>query len=78
MKFELLLYASSSLKLTKHLLRYWIDLATVYLHFYHLNFDIRRIFNVLGSSSSTPTPFFTKTSTQNVLIMPFHETFFPV
>ena len=46
---DLLLYASSSL--------YWIVLATVYLHFYLLNFDIRRIFDILRSSSSAPTPF---------------------
>ena len=79
MNFDLLLYASSSLKLTKHLLRYWIDLATVYLHFYLLNFDIRRIFNVLRSSSSTPTPFLQKLVLKMFLLcLNFHETFFPV
>ena len=61
MLFDLLLYASSSLKLTLYLLTYWIVSVTVYLYFYLLIFDIRRIFDVLQSSSSAPTPFFIKT-----------------
>ena len=69
MIFDLLLCASSSLKLTQYLMTYWRVLATVYLRIYLFNFDIRRIFNVLRSSSSAPTPFFIKTSTQNVLIV---------
>ena len=47
MIFDLQFCASSSLKRTQYLQTYLIVFATVYLHFYFLIFDIRRIFDVL-------------------------------
>ena len=57
--------------------------VTIYLHFYLLIFDIQRIFDVLRSSSSVPTPFFIKTGKvlslkMFLLYLNFHETFFPI
>ena len=55
MMFHQLLYASFSLKLSQHLLTYWIAFGQ--LHFYLLIFDILRMFDTLQSSPIKPVKF---------------------
>ena len=46
------------------LLTYWVVLATVYLHFYHLNFDYSTYFQCSTEFVQYPYAFFIKTITQ--------------
>ena len=75
MIFDLQFCASSSLKRTQYLQTYLIVFATVYLHFYFLIFDIRRIFDVLRLFDRLVK---FSASKYFLLCLNFHETCFPL